>query len=163
LKFDRAPPLYVAGGVSGGGTVYDAHSGAEVAFYPFLPPGIVGINDVVITRQAAYFTDTTRPFLGRVALAHNGQPGDGALIPLPANFGVRGPCTVGFFAERQRHFGDARWGLSDPGALGEGGCTWSTRRRTHSCRFRSVGATLLEARCCAADGILLERHTVYAV
>ena len=95
MKFDpRTDFLYVAGGASGGGTVYDAHSGAEIAFYQFLPPGVSGvINDVVVTRNAAYFTDSVGPFLGRVALGRGGRPKDGSLIPLPANFGVRGGCA----------------------------------------------------------------------
>jgi hypothetical protein len=96
MKFDpRSNYLHVAGGTSGRATVYNAASGEEIAFYQFLPPGVPGINDVVVTREAAYFTDTTRPFLGRVELGPRGEPGPGALIPLPANFGVPGPCTVG--------------------------------------------------------------------
>jgi hypothetical protein len=96
MKFDpRSHFLFVAGGTSGRATVYDADSGAEIAFYQFLPPGVPGINDVVVTHDAAYFTDTTRPFLGRVALDPNGDLGDGELLPLPPNFGVRGGCTTG--------------------------------------------------------------------
>ena len=94
MKFDpRTHFLYVAGGMSGGGTVYDARSGAEIAFYRFLPEGVSGIiNDVVVTREAAYFTVSTAPSLGRVALGPGGQPEEAAVIPLPANFGVRGVC-----------------------------------------------------------------------
>jgi hypothetical protein len=96
MKFDsRSNYLFVAGGTSGGARVYDANSGKEIASYQFLPPGVAGINDVVVTREAAYFTDTTRPFLGRVALGPRGQPGESKLIPLPPNFGVPGGCTVG--------------------------------------------------------------------
>ena len=96
MKFDaRSNFLFVAGGTSGRATVYDANSGAEVAFYQFLPPGVPGINDVIVTRDAAYFTDTTRPFLGRVGLGPDGQLGNGELVPLPPNFGVRGGCTLG--------------------------------------------------------------------
>lgn len=96
MKVDpRTNLLFVAGGVSGGGTVFDANSGAEVAFYPFLPPGGHVVNDVVVTHDAAYFTVSTGPFLGRVALEPNGQPGTAQTIPLPANFGMRGDCTVG--------------------------------------------------------------------
>jgi hypothetical protein len=95
MKFDsRSNFLFVAGGTSGRATVYDANSGAEIAFYQFLPPGVPGINDVTVTRDAAYFTDTTRPFLGRVALGPQGQLGTGELISLPDNFGVRGDCTL---------------------------------------------------------------------
>jgi hypothetical protein len=97
MKLDsRSNYLYVAGGTSGRGTIYDADSGAEVTFYQFMPPGVNGINDVVVTREAAYFTDTTRPYLGRVAIGPGGQPGNAENIPLPPNFGVRGGCTVGF-------------------------------------------------------------------
>jgi len=96
IKFDaRTNYLFVAGATSGGATVYDADSGKEIAFYQFLPPGVPGINDVVVTRKAAYFTDTTRPFLGRVALGAGGQLGEGKLIPLPPNFGVQGGCAGG--------------------------------------------------------------------
>ena len=94
MKFDpRTHFLYVAGGMSGGATVYDARSGAEIAFFQLLPAGVPGIiNDVVVTREAAYFTISTGPSLGRVAIDPGGQPMDASLIPLPANFGVRGVC-----------------------------------------------------------------------
>jgi hypothetical protein len=56
MKFDsRSSYLHVAGGPSGRATVYDTNTGAEIAFYQFLPPGVPGINDVVLTREAAYF------------------------------------------------------------------------------------------------------------
>jgi hypothetical protein len=97
MKIDsRSNYLYVAGGTSGRATVYDAETGEEITFYQFMPPGVNGINDVIVTREAAYFTDTTRPYLGRVAIEAGGQPGESTIIPLPANFGVRGGCTVGF-------------------------------------------------------------------
>ena len=96
MKVDpRTNFLFVAGGLSGGGTVFDASSGVEVAFYSFLPPGGHIVNDVVVTHDAAYFTVSSSPFLGRIALEANGQPGTAETIPLPANFGVRGTCSEG--------------------------------------------------------------------
>jgi len=96
MKVDpRTNFLFVAGGTSGRGTVYDASSGTEIAFYPFLPPGGHIVNDVVVTHDAAYFTVSTGPFLGRIALDPDGQPRTARTIPLPANFGVNGDCTVG--------------------------------------------------------------------
>ena len=162
MKFDpRTHFLYVAGGVSDGGTVYDAHSGAEVAFYPFLRPDVVGINDVVVTRQGAYFTDTTRPFLGRVALAQNRQPGNGALIPLPANFGVRGPCTVGF---SPRGNGIAATPDGDYLILvhSSEGRLLLVDTTTHTLMPIPISGGDLAggAALCSADGILLEGHTV---
>jgi hypothetical protein len=67
MKLDpRSNLLFVAGGPSGTGRVYDATSGAEVAFYQFRPaspfppppPPTTFINDVIVTRDAAYFTDS---------------------------------------------------------------------------------------------------------
>lgn len=97
MKYDsRSNLLYVAGGGSGRGTVYDAFSGDELGFYQFQPPGTAAINDVVLTRDAAYFTDSLLPFLYRVPFGPGGQPVALAdAIPLPANFGVPGACTVG--------------------------------------------------------------------
>ena len=97
MKVDpRTNYLFVAAGTSGGGAIYDARSGVEVGFYPFLPPSPTTIvNDVAVTHDAAYFTVATAPFLGRVTLLRNGQPIAAETIPLPPNFGVQGACTVG--------------------------------------------------------------------
>jgi hypothetical protein len=165
MKYDpRSGYLFVAGGTSGRATVYDAGSGDEVAFYQFLPPGVPGINDVVVTRQAAYFTDTFRPFLGRVALSRNGQPREGELISLPANFGVRGPCTVGPPPRGNGiaatpdgdylilvHMSEGRLYLVD------------TATHTLSAIPMSGGDFAGGAALCSTDGILLEGHTLYAV
>lgn len=96
MKFDpRSNALFVAGGTSGGATVYNATSGAEIAFYQLVPAGVTIINDVTVTREAAYFTDSFRPFLGRVKLGPQGDPEQGDMVPLPANFGIAGNCTFG--------------------------------------------------------------------
>jgi sugar lactone lactonase YvrE len=96
MKVDqRSNYLFVAGGISGMGTIYNASSGVEIAAYEFAPAGATIINDVVVTREAAYFTDSFRPVLGRVALGRRGNPGQAELVPLPANFGTDGSCTFG--------------------------------------------------------------------
>jgi sugar lactone lactonase YvrE len=94
MKHDsRSNLLFVAGGQSGRGTVYDASSGAEIAFYKFQPPATSGINDVILTRDAAYFTTSQIPYLYRVALGPAGEPSENfEQIALPANFGVTGDC-----------------------------------------------------------------------
>jgi hypothetical protein len=96
MKVDtRSNSLFVAGGVSGLGKIYDARSGAEIAVYEFAAPGETIINDVVVTQKAAYFTDSFRPFLGRVSLGPHGEPEASDLIPLPTNFGISGDCVFG--------------------------------------------------------------------
>jgi hypothetical protein len=52
--------LYVAGGPTGFGYVYDARTGGDIAQYDF-DGGFV--NDVTVTREAAYFTDSQKPVL----------------------------------------------------------------------------------------------------
>ena len=52
--------LYVAGGPFGSVYVYDARTGADVDQHDF-DGGFV--NDVAVTREAAYFTDSRKPFI----------------------------------------------------------------------------------------------------
>ena len=91
MKHDpRSNLLFVARAGSGMGTVFDAASGDVVASYQFqVSPTFV--NDVVITREAAYFTDTQAAFLYRVALGPAGEPASGATsVPLPVGFRTNG-------------------------------------------------------------------------
>jgi sugar lactone lactonase YvrE len=91
IKHDpRSNLLFVARAGSGMGTVFDAASGEQVAAYQFQTAPTF-INDVVVTRQAAYFTDTQAPFLYRVALGPRGQPAATATrISLPGDFRANG-------------------------------------------------------------------------
>jgi sugar lactone lactonase YvrE len=74
--------LFVAGGFTGQGYVYDLNSGATVASYQFAapsppppaPPTTV-INDVTVTRRGAWFTDSRRAQLYFVPVSRAGIPG----------------------------------------------------------------------------------------
>jgi len=70
--------LFVAGGPTGDAYVYDARSGAEVRTYDFHPGGF--INDVVVTKEAAWFTDSFFPFIYRVPVTRSGAPGDPSAV-----------------------------------------------------------------------------------
>lgn len=73
LKYDnRTGLLYVAGGGTGFAYVYDAETGANVAEIQ-LSTDPSFINDVVITQDAAYFTNSMQPILYRVPLENNGE------------------------------------------------------------------------------------------
>ena len=91
MKYDsRSNLLFVARAGSGMGTVFDAASGNVVASYQFHAAPTF-INDVVITREAAYFTDTQAPFLYKVELGPAGEPSaDATSIPLPGTFRTNG-------------------------------------------------------------------------
>lgn len=80
LKHDRGL-LWVAGGPTGKAFVYDARTGADVAVYS-LTSGATFVNDVVLTREAAYFTDSVNPVLYRVARTASGAPGALTVLPL---------------------------------------------------------------------------------
>lgn len=68
----RSDYLFVAGGPTGTAVVYDATTGALVADYDLTDPGTF-VNDVVVTRTAAYFTDSFRSVLYRVPLGPGGR------------------------------------------------------------------------------------------
>lgn len=67
LKVDDRHRLFVAGGPTGQAYVYDARTGAELAVYQ-LATGPSFINDVVVTRRAAWFTDSFSAVLFRVPI-----------------------------------------------------------------------------------------------
>ena len=59
LAYDsRSNYLFVAGGPTGKASVYDADTGQEVAVYDLPVATNTFVNDVVVTRSAAYFTDS---------------------------------------------------------------------------------------------------------
>ncbi len=84
MKVDRRNRLFVAGSTTGRATVYDAATGARLADYQVAPAGSSFLNDVVVTSDAAYFTDSTRPFLYVVPFGHNGDlPNPDSVRALP--------------------------------------------------------------------------------
>ena len=72
---DASDLLFVAGGFTGQGYVYDAVTGATVAAYQFADPSAGPlINDVAITKDGAWFTNSTASALYFVPLT-GGVPG----------------------------------------------------------------------------------------
>ncbi len=81
-EVDNRGRLWVAGGGTGTGTVYDARSGAKLTSFTFDKPGTAFINDVVVTRDAAYYTDSRSPVLYVVPLGKRGSFGKVVKLPL---------------------------------------------------------------------------------
>ncbi|HET9588105.1 MAG TPA: hypothetical protein VFO91_04905 [Anaerolineales bacterium] len=74
LKFDsRTGLLFVAGGPTGNAYVYDAETGETIAEIELTTEEATFVNDVVVTRNAAYFTDSAQPVLYKVPLENNGE------------------------------------------------------------------------------------------
>jgi sugar lactone lactonase YvrE len=75
--------LFVAGGFTGQGYVYDLRTGADVAQFQFADPAAGAIiNDVIVANGAAWFTDSAHPSLYRVPIHADGSVGPAAAFPL---------------------------------------------------------------------------------
>jgi hypothetical protein len=99
LAFDRrSDNIFVAGGgpnargPGGAGYVYDADTGESLQAYQFVTDGgATFVNDVDVTRDAAYFTDSMRPVIYKVPLGPGGELGSSfEIISLPAGFNLNG-------------------------------------------------------------------------
>ena len=83
LKIDNRGHLFVAGGPSGTGRVIDVRTGNIIQTYQFTAAPTF-VNDVVLTRTVAWFTDSQRAQLYGVPRGAGGAPGDPAeVITLP--------------------------------------------------------------------------------
>jgi sugar lactone lactonase YvrE len=80
LKLDRFGRLFVAGGTAGNGRVVTALSGRILVNYQFTTADSF-VNDVVLTADAAFFTDTRNPALYVVPIGRHGS--------LPSSSGFR--------------------------------------------------------------------------
>ena len=83
LKFDeRCDVLVVAGGNTGQGYIYDGDTGELVQLYQFTTGVSTFINDVVVTNDAAYFTNSNQAELYRVDFSNCDFTGAFTVIPL---------------------------------------------------------------------------------
>jgi sugar lactone lactonase YvrE len=90
IKVDRRNRLFVAGGATGMAFVYDARTGADLASYQLATPGAATfVNDVVVTDNAAWFTDSSAAQLYKLPLGRHGR--------LPAPDEVRTLALTGDF------------------------------------------------------------------
>jgi sugar lactone lactonase YvrE len=81
LKSDDRGRLFVAGGNAGNARVVDLRTGAVLKSYS-LATGASFVNDVVLTRDAAWITDSTNPVLYKLPLRHGKLPGQAVTLSL---------------------------------------------------------------------------------
>jgi sugar lactone lactonase YvrE len=152
LELDRWGRLWVSGGATGQAYVYGP-GGAPVETLQLAPAGQAAfINDVVITRQAAWFTDSRDDVLYKVPIGRDGTIGNPVAVPLTGDF-VLAP---GFNVNGIDATPNDRWLIvvqSNTGSLyridpGTGEAT----------RIDLGGATMT-----AGDGILVLGRTLYVV
>ena len=67
--------LFVAGGFTGQAYVYNTRTGATVATYQFGAPPATLVNDVALTKDGAWFTDSFQARLYFVPVSRAGVPG----------------------------------------------------------------------------------------
>lgn len=83
LKIDRRGRLFVSGGAAGDARVVSALTGEVLASYQFAS-GATFINDVVLTPEGAWFTDSLSPVLHHLPLGPHGRlPGPDEVVTLP--------------------------------------------------------------------------------
>jgi outer membrane protein assembly factor BamB len=85
LKVDRYGRLFVSGADSKHIRVYDAHTGSQLRdYFAGLDAGF--INDVIVTRHGAYFTDSNNPRLYFIPFGKRGELGDLRRIALGGDY-----------------------------------------------------------------------------
>jgi sugar lactone lactonase YvrE len=155
LELDRHGRLWVAGGPTGKGWVYDARTGRELASYTLTTSAVTFVNDVVVTRSAAYFTDSSNQRLYKVKLGRKGRlPGQGGVgtVPLTGDI-VYGEGINANGIEAARHGRVLVLVQSNTGLL------FTVNPRTGVTRKIDLGAESVPN----GDGLLLEGRTLLVV
>lgn len=151
VAIDNRNRLFVAGGPTGSGFVYNARTGADVAAYTFTG-GPTFVNDVVATRTGAYFTDSMRPFLYRVPIGGGGGLGSAQSIPLTGAIQYQ----AGFNANGIDATASGRWLVIVQTNTGK---LFRVDPRTGSTTEIGLGGESVPN----GDGILLDGRTFYVV
>jgi streptogramin lyase len=164
LEYDQKNErLFVAGGGTGQAYVYDAETGAPITAYVLTPaptPATAFINDVVLTDDAVYFTESRQPWLYRLPLGPKGE--------LPAQTGVETIPLTGDYVHTP--------GVNNLNGIvaTKDGETLIAVQSSTATLFRIDPATGLADRievtggdaggaATNGDGLLLEGHTLYVV
>ena len=150
----RGRYLFAAGGPTGNGYVFDADSGDLLVTYSLTSPGTF-VNDVIVTRTAAYFTESSQAVLYRVQLAQGGRV-DPAATSVTIPLGGDWQQVPGFNANGIEATPDGRWLIvvnSSTGAL------YRVDPDTGNASRIDLGGASVSA----GDGILLQGSTLYVV
>jgi hypothetical protein len=93
VDVDGRNRIFVAGGSTGMAWVYDARTGTTLASYQLATSTTTFVNDVVVTKDAAWFTESQAAVLYRVPIGPGGELGSQAdvqRVPLGGDF-MMGP------------------------------------------------------------------------
>jgi hypothetical protein len=143
--------LFVAGGFTGQGYVYNLRTGADIATYQFGTAGISIINDVIVADGAAWFTDSTLPHLYRVPIHSDGTVGAFSTLTVT---GPAGLVTPGFNLNGIAASPDGRTLIV---AHSNAGALYTVNPST------GASAAIAGANVPNVDGILFEAGRIFAV
>jgi sugar lactone lactonase YvrE len=150
VEVDRRGRLFVAGGAAGDARVVDTRTGEVLASYA-LGGGFV--NDVVVTGDAAYFSDSVRPVVHVLPLGPGGRlPAAGEQRPISGDL-VYGP---GFNANGIETTPDGRGLLVVQSSTGQ---LFRVDPDTGASTAVDLGGEVLVA----GDGLTRDGRTLYAV
>lgn len=154
LKVDGNNRLIVCGGSTGKVFVYDATTGGNLADYTLSETTQTFINDVAVTDDAAWFTDSQKSVIYRLALPADGsQSGPDAVTTLR---------LTGDFKLRSGAFnlnGIAWTGKRLIAVQSGAGLLFSIDPATGKTRRIDIGAERVKN----GDGLLLDGHTLFVV
>ncbi len=154
---ERSNYVFVAGGPAGDARVYDADSGGLVASYELVDPASGPfINDVIVTRDAAYFTNSFAANLYRVPLGDGGSV-DPTVTPETIPLGSDWTQVPGFNANGIEATASGEWLILVNSTLGE---IYRVDPTSGDATQIDLGAA---SQLTAGDGLLLHGKTLYVV
>lgn len=152
LKVDRRHDLlWVAGGPSGQAAVYSLDDGSPVTAVPLATNAFV--NDVTVTRTAAYFTNSFAPEIYAVPVSERGEVGEAETITLS---GPAAAFVPGFNLNGIAATADGRTLIAVNSSKGE---LYTIDPRTGASALIDLGGVSMAT----GDGILLEGRTLYVL
>jgi len=155
LKIDKHGRLFVAGGAAGTGRVIDVKTGKIIRNYTFTTETSF-VNDVVLTRHFAWFTDSQQAQLYGVPLGRGGRPGGKAnVVTLPLT-GEWQQQATGFNANGIAQTPNRKALLVVNSITG---LLYRINPATGTAKQVDLGGTLLTN----GDGLLVRGRTLYAV
>lgn len=153
LVDDRTGNLFVAGGFTGASYVYDGDTGEDVATLA-MPGGF--LNDVIVTRDAAYVTDSFAPYLYRVPVGPGGAVASGAATPIMLGGDWQQGPPGSFNANGIEATSDGRWLIVVNSATGT---LYRVDPQTGTAKAIDLGGASVPS----GDGVRLVGMTLYVV
>ncbi len=153
MKVDRQGRLFVAGAAGGNGRVIDTRTGRVLASYTFTTTTPTFVNDVIVGKDAAWFTESQQPVLYKLPLGRHGRlPAKAETVPLSGDY----QHTAGLNANGIAFTPDGRGLLIVQSSTG---FLFRVDPRTGVTRKVDLGGAVLTN----GDGLLLSGRTLYVV